>query len=367
MAPASRPVLVRSVLTVAAVGAVVALVATSSSRGTTVAAAPETTVEAPSTPTTAPTTTTVAPLGPPLYERVSRRTTDFDIAVRVFTQEQQFFDGGALPPECFGPPLSVIVELSSEQMIGSGWAQPVLADDAIAVIGSGVVGVYEGDPVAWTVVETSDDVVEVTVDFESGTVDATWPIGGYAVLATPIVGDASTLFGPPLGTVTARLDDGSTVTARTEEIRTWSPSDPDACTPPPPSPPSLPEPSGEPPADVDAATAAVQTAFATVFDGDANDVDAKLAFIDRPRALADTFAQAAINFPDATASARTRIDEVRFLDGETAAVLWSLDVQGYNGFFQNQIGYAYLTDGVWKVSRGTVCGVLGLAASCPLG
>jgi hypothetical protein len=62
-----------------------------------------------------------------------------------------------------------------------------------------------------------------------------------------------------------------------------------------------------------------------------------------------------------------RVDEVRFLNRQTAVARYTIVLPGYSiPEFPNRIGHAVLVGGTWRVTRQTVCNDLTLGSvSCP--
>lgn len=131
-----------------------------------------------------------------------------------------------------------------------------------------------------------------------------------------------------------------------------------------PSGPVLPPP-GEAPANPDVATVEVVAAFVQAFTGGQADPDAALAAVQDGPALRPAVEQARRNFPEAVTTSRPTVGEVVFLEPTTAAVTFALSYRGGINF-GDQIGYAVLVDGRWRVARETYCTVMSWAgADCP--
>ncbi len=111
---------------------------------------------------------------------------------------------------------------------------------------------------------------------------------------------------------------------------------------------------GRQPTDEAAAKQSVIHAYQTVYDGTASS-DSRLAFIDDPTGVSAAF-QTAAGGPLSTQAAaiKARIDEVTFTSAVDASVRYAVLVNGVPQF-ESRIGMARFDNGVWKVTRSTVC------------
>jgi hypothetical protein len=134
-------------------------------------------------------------------------------------------------------------------------------------------------------------------------------------------------------------------------------SDP-ACAP---RPPELPEPHGPPPADEEAARADIDVAFATLYNRSLPEEE-RGTRLDDNRGVKQAVEQVERNYPGALEQQATiRVDEVQFLSPTEAAVRYAILLPGYSTpEFPNRTGRAVLIDGVWKVTRDTLCADLAL-------
>jgi hypothetical protein len=108
------------------------------------------------------------------------------------------------------------------------------------------------------------------------------------------------------------------------------------------------------PPDVAAAKQSVIHAYQVVYDG-TQSPDTRLAFIDDPSGVAAAFQQAAGGPLAAQAAAiKARIDDVTFNSAVDASVRYAVLVNGVPQF-QSRLGEARFDNGLWKVSRATVC------------
>ncbi|HEY5154031.1 MAG TPA: hypothetical protein VIJ47_04805 [Acidimicrobiales bacterium] len=139
-----------------------------------------------------------------------------------------------------------------------------------------------------------------------------------------------------------------------------SPSNAALCLPAPSS--DAPLPTGPGPTDAAAAEAAVRHAYSIVYD-QASPPDARGALVDDPSGLAEPTAAALAGPSGAYAAGATAaIHQISFDRPDHAWLTYELTGTG----LATRLGEAVLIDGVWKVSRATVCADLALAgAVCP--
>lgn len=108
------------------------------------------------------------------------------------------------------------------------------------------------------------------------------------------------------------------------------------------------------PADVAAARQSVIHAYQTVYDGSASS-DTRLAFIDDTSGVAAAFqAAAGGTFAAQSTQIKARIDEVTFNSAVDASVRYAVLVNGVPQF-ESRVGGARYDNGLWKVTRETVC------------
>jgi hypothetical protein len=132
---------------------------------------------------------------------------------------------------------------------------------------------------------------------------------------------------------------------------------PAACSPPPPRPPELPPAGEEQPADPDAAVQGITDAYQYVFTH-GHDPNNNGDYIENADALKAPAAQVKENFPEANDTVTVDVGEIRFLSATDAALFFELKYSGGAQFGQ-QIGYAKVIDGRWKIDYSTMCMVLG--------
>jgi hypothetical protein len=117
------------------------------------------------------------------------------------------------------------------------------------------------------------------------------------------------------------------------------------------------------PANDVVARSSVIHAYQTVYDGSAP-TDTRLAFIDDPTGVSAAFQMAASGRLATQASAiKARIDSVTFDSAVEASVRYAILVNGIPQF-DHRVGTARFDNGLWKVTRATVCGDL-LEAGAP--
>jgi hypothetical protein len=296
----------------------------------------------------------------PLFNR------DGDVVVRAYQTPEQpdagfcGAEGTCPPPECF-PSRYVVAGLSTPEAVGTARGPRYVDALGPIVAAHGFFGVGEGFPVAWAVTQVGPEVARVRVSFAAGGADEMEPKDGVAVLASAVAAAGPGVVPPAGGTVQA-LDAGGGVIA-TGELPTNRPvedvvlSDP-ACAP---RPPELPEPHGPPPADQEAARADIDAAFATLYNRSLPEEE-RGTRLDDNRGVKQAVEQVERNYPGALEQQATiRVDEVRFLSPTEAAVRYAILLPGYSTpEFPNRTGRAVLIDGVWKVTRDTLCADLAL-------
>jgi ClpX C4-type zinc finger len=127
------------------------------------------------------------------------------------------------------------------------------------------------------------------------------------------------------------------------------------------------------PADRDAAEAAIEEAFETVFGPDVA-IDARCAAVEGGANLASTMQETQDRF-GGRLGVDVSVDHVRFLGDDEAEVSFVIILPGSVGPMPGMggyptripnLGYAVLVDGTWKVARETYCGqVQRIGVQCP--
>jgi hypothetical protein len=131
-------------------------------------------------------------------------------------------------------------------------------------------------------------------------------------------------------------------------------------------PQGYPNPTGPPPTDEDAARQQVTAVFVEALSSDTS-LDERIALVDDSTGLRDAYNDAGRLQPQALADFTVDVHDVRFVNATEAAVLYELVVPSVMPGLvdQERAGRLVLVDGEWKVSRDTVCGILGFAqAAC---
>jgi hypothetical protein len=255
----------------------------------------------------------------------------------------------------------------------------------IALGGNGVIDVgsvpwysepYQGRSVSWVTLGNTDgqptwvfvaqvpaDTENVVVTLDSGETDAAAPQNGIAVLAVPGVGPAEVIEGTerywvdnaPVFSIEVQGGAAAGV-VDSNGVGTWD--DPvfrESCTPPPPA---LPDP-GEQPVDPAAAEADIRDAMTALY-GVVGTDDVGSDLIDDPTGVAEARQQVQDgDFAEDAAGASATIDELVFTAPDEAWFRYSIDTP--NNDFDNRYGIAVLIDGVWKITRSTICQDLSLA------
>ena len=329
-------------------------------------------------------------------QKLFRRTTGDNIAIRAFISRDGLDhcqgDGWCPPATCF-PAAMVTGEISTDAAVG--FADGAFYDAtsaAVMVTGGGTFGAGgEGAPARWTIVQTSDKVAKVRVSYAGGGRDEMEPVDGVVVLAAltdvaqaggtvegldrsgAVIGTAKTndpsiagLSAGPLtleaGTLTIVPTQGAPV-----PLETGVTISPDAatskCVPPPPALPAA----GEQPVDAGAAKADIEQTFATAYDGGlANDNPAKAEAVEDSASLAAAITAIRNGtFAEQVRNAGAKVTEVVFTSPTEASVRYDITMKGASTY-PGRIGQAKLLDGRWKVARATVCADIEFAgAKCP--
>jgi len=250
------------------------------------------------------------------------------------------------PPECYST--SVVVEAANNGAVGQSYSPSYPLHDVAAVMSPLMFGDAEGSPARGWIINTSDQVAKVDASWADGFVDSMAPSNGRAVLAhNGSTADATVNVFDGSGAVLATLPANLGTYAQT----------PAECMPPPPAPPELPPAGAEQPDDPAAAQQAITTAYQTVFTH-GSDPETNAPLIEDPDSLKQANETTKANFPEAVDTITVTVGEIRFLSKTEAALYFELNYQG-GALFGQQVGYAKLIDGTWKISHDTVCMVLG--------
>lgn len=212
----------------------------------------------------------------------------------------------------------------------------------------------------------------VSVRFPGGSTDSMTAVDGIAVLTAPVTtdqarqwrklsvsteidGDKSSLpLTPGLTVLTGAVPGGGSM------------SDVD---PPPPldCTKRLPQ-SGEQPADVDAARAAVIDSFTRIYNWSTPPAE-RDGLIDDPSGVEAGLQLALSRFTTVLEASKWKFTDLVFTDPTTAVVSYDVVIPPMGGAeqFLGRFGTAKLIDGTWKVSRGTMCSDLEiLQIGCPV-
>ncbi len=224
----------------------------------------------------------------------------------------------------------------------------------------GIAGGADGHPM-WVVVARATATVQAT--FPNGSSDTTEAAGGVAVLA------AYADEGQPASDLVDDVVDVTGVAGGSveESERPVTSADGSAgCTEGDPSvgPPvdlTMP-PAGEPPADEDAARAAITDTFTKLYNGSG---EPYLELRERPEVWVDANERFKQQHPDYAAMVshvHGEVDEIVFTAPDRASVRFRLIADDPSIPAPGErIGVAVLIDGVWKLSIDTSCELIGLA------
>jgi hypothetical protein len=118
---------------------------------------------------------------------------------------------------------------------------------------------------------------------------------------------------------------------------------------------------GPPPANEAAARQIVTETFVSANDAD-TPLRRRIGYVDNPKGLEDAYEAASRSFPEALANYTVEVRDVSFTNKNEAIVVYDLLAPGAPVTeFPNRRGEVVRIDGEWKVTRATVCGILGLA------
>ncbi len=255
----------------------------------------------------------------------------------------------------------------------------------VAMSGNGVIDVggvpwysdpFEGRAVSWlllggndgapqwvVVVQVPADVTNVRLAFSDGSTDEVAPQGGIAALtvpappSSPVTEGGRTYWIDPTPLFEVSLEGGlDPVTIGSDGEGSWDdPAFRAACTPPPPALPAA----GEQPADPVAAEAEITAAMTALYGAIGSD-SVQSDLVDDPTGVTEAREQVqAGGYAEDAAGAEVTIVELVFTAPDEAWFRYSIDTPGND--FDNRYGRAVVVDGVWKITRSTVCQDLSLA------
>lgn len=290
--------------------------------------------------------------------RSGLRVTDEGITVRSLLPGDDGCAGAdwCPPPEC-RTGTGMVVELSTDHMVGTGWSTRYAEVSAppLYVAGWAVIGGPEGDPVLWAAAKVPP--MAVTVDLLEGDVrrDRAPASEGWAALATRSgAGHDASLTVVALDKAGRELGrSGLEYFSETDE-----PLPPQCEYPGPP----LPSP-GVPPAGPDAARQAIEETYGLVF-GAGRPRNQKLAAITDTAGVDTAMNRLASRYPDSIRTSQVEVGEVVFTSPVQAQLHFEITF-GSGSSLGKMLGGAAFVDGQWKVLRSTVCEVLAAAgATC---
>jgi hypothetical protein len=295
----------------------------------------------------------------PAQTLVAQRTTSTGITLRAhrqdFGESQTPYQGqfGSWQPAgwCFptGQLRISIVTSNAANIGGAPWYTDPKGGIAVATFSAGYV---ESSPVFGAAVQVGADVSSVTLTTASGSSDTTAPTKGLALLA--INGPIEDSF-----TVALTNNDGTTTTHTSGELT--SPASNDdyqaACMPPPPALP----PAGDQPADPVAAEAAVRESWRISRDFGGTDPSVRVGYVDDSTGIEDAWKSLSTGpYADVAKTSSMTIKDFVFTSPTEAWFRYDIVTSITN--FNDRYGTAHLgTDGVWRITRQTVCQDLALA------
>ena len=296
------------------------------------------------------------------------RTTDAGQTLRVhlgqtWDQEYDVSEGEWQPaPWCYeSGQLRVALGGSGVIDVGSvPWYREPYLGRAVSWV---TLGTPDGQPTWVFVVQVPADTENVAVTLDTGATDAAVPQNGIAVLAVPGLAPTEVVEGPdrywvdnaPVFSVEVQ-GGASAGVVDSDGVGSWDdPEFRESCTPPPPA---LPE-AGEQPVDPAAAEDEIRSAMTSLY-GVVGTDDVGSDLIDDPTGVAEARAQVQDGvFAEDAANASATIQELVFTAPDEAWFRYSIDTPGND--FDDRYGIAVLVDGVWKITRSTICQDLSLA------
>lgn len=303
------------------------------------------------------------------------RTTDDGVTLRLtemgaYRAEADAFRRMGVPEECFAEH-AVTVGVSTARTAQQ--LELAFFPGAPRVVAQGFL--VEGpQPVEVVVARAPKDAARAVVRFRDGSQDRAPARDGYVAFAhrtragrsastgiSPVDDAVVTVFdddGDRIGRATTTQPTGSPVDFSRAECRPGSSSSGSGSSSVivmTPATQPLPEPAGPPPADEDAARAAITAAFEGAYPTD-GDTDRALTNVEggETTAVRDARIKAADAHPDYAGRVTAVVTEIRFLDEREAAVRFEFRLDG-QPFYSPQVGFAVLTPDGWKMSRSTYC------------
>lgn len=319
---------------------------------------------------------------------LTERTTESGIELRahlgqVWDQEEfgyygtDEFGGWQPPAWCFESG-QVRVALGGGESTGtnvidvgsvSWWIEPFNGRAVSAL----TMGTADGNPHRVVFVQAPPFVTEVSVVFGDGATDATVPDNGFAVLAVP---GADPSFASEPGWVQpptdfevtfAEPEPDAVVTVAGDRAGYNDPGYQASCSPPPPA---LPEP-GEQPAEPATDERTIIELMTSIYldddletgdPGDENDSTDQSddERFDDPTGIAEAREEVRSgSFEEAASNAEAIVEELVFTSPTEAWFRYRIETT--TGTFAGRYGIAVLIDGMWKITRETICQDLALA------
>ncbi len=236
-----------------------------------------------------------------------------------------------------------IVAPDSVNISGGSWFAELRNGVSVSTFASGYV---EGSPIFGAVAQVDPDVRRVTMTTASGLTDTAAPTNGIALLQVGGKIEQEVTF-----TVT-KSDNSSTSHPLSEFTQPPATSDyHTSCDPPPPPLPAA----GEQPADPAAAAAAVRESWRIAHDFANTEIGRRESFVDDPTGIADAWkALQEGQYADAAQKSTANIAEIVFTSPTEAWFRYDILTPITN--FYDQFGQARLgDDGVWRITRQTIC------------
>jgi hypothetical protein len=301
-----------------------------------------------------------------LFERTTGTGFGLRVALGERYPQQTQADWGAgewrPAPWCF-PSAQLRVSLAGNGVVDIGgvpWYEQPYDGWAVSWL---VLGGSDNSPQWVVVVQSPPDTTNVRATFADGSTDEVAPQNGIAALTAPgepptrITDGEYSYWRDATPSFEVTFEGGpEPVTVPSDGGTPWAdPEFRDSCTPPPPE---LPEP-GEQPADPAAAEAAIRESMALLYGAIGDEAD-RSDLIDDPTGVAEARAQVLEgSFAEAASSAEVAIEELVFTDPGTAWFRYAIDTS--QTYLDNRYGIAVDVDGVWKITRATICQDLSLA------
>jgi hypothetical protein len=285
--------------------------------------------------------------------RLFDRTTSEGIDLHGFHQDQGVMravpecpaNTWCAPAECYSSNFQL--EAANAGAVGQTGSPGYPLHDDAALTSPFRFGDAEGSPAVGFILNTSDQVAKVEARWSDGFVDSMAPSSGWAVVAhngTNV--DA---------TITAFSNTGTALKTFSGNGAGFA-QPPSECMPTPPPPPTLPPAGAEQPDDSAAARQAITNAYQTVFTH-GSDPATNAQYIEDPDSIQQAADTTRSNFPEAVDTVTVNVGDIVFTSKTEAALYFELKYQGGAEFGQ-QIGYAKLIDGTWKIAHDTMCKVL---------